>query len=55
MMNSNFDCKLGHTLPILQILFKTMHVLDLQDSINHYCNLKLFLQGEINIVNCVNM
>lgn len=54
-MNSNFDCELGHTLPVLQILFKAMHVLELQDSINHYLNLKLFLQGKINIVKCINM
>lgn len=50
MMDGNFDCKVDLTLSVLQILYKAMHVLVLQGSINCYCNIKLLLQDEINII-----
>lgn len=50
IIGGNFDCKVDLTLSVLQILYKGMHLLERQDSINHYCNIKLLLQNEINVV-----
>lgn len=50
IIGGNFDCKVDLTLLVLQILYKGMHVLEQQDSINHYCNIKLLLQNEIDVV-----
>lgn len=49
MMNGYFDCKVDLTLSVLLFLYKAMHVLELQNSINCYCNIKLLLQDGIEI------
>lgn len=50
MTDDNFDCDVDLALSVLQILYITMHVIELQDIVSHCCNTKVSLQGEINIV-----
>lgn len=48
MTDNNFDCNVDLTLSVLQILYITMHIIELQDIINarllvvnYCCNAKL--------------